>query len=88
MIQWMEIWNFESHEHTLFKDFSKGFNLFCGISNVGKCLTGDAVIVDTDGSMRTVLDMLKQGEWFVPSCRNDKFEFCQSSAIKIGRAHV
>lgn len=36
MIKSLEIKNFESHEHTVLKDFSPGFNLICGRSNQGK----------------------------------------------------
>jgi len=36
MIESMEIWDFESHEHTLIENFSPGLNLICGDSNVGK----------------------------------------------------
>lgn len=36
MIQRMEIRNFESHEYTVLKGFSKGFNLICGLSDTGK----------------------------------------------------
>lgn len=36
MIKSLEIKNFESHKHTVLKDFSPGFNLICGRSNQGK----------------------------------------------------
>ena len=36
MIKRLEIKNFENHEHTIFDDFSQGFNLICGQSDVGK----------------------------------------------------
>lgn len=36
MIKSLEIKNFESHKHTVLKDFSAGFNLICGRSNQGK----------------------------------------------------
>jgi len=36
MILGMEIKDWESHEHTVLKDFSVGFNLICGQSDTGK----------------------------------------------------
>jgi hypothetical protein len=36
MLTRMELWDFESHEHTVFDDFSPGLNLLCGDSNAGK----------------------------------------------------
>ena len=36
MIERIEVWNFESHEHTVVDDLSPGINLFCGASNSGK----------------------------------------------------
>ena len=36
MIKSIEIWDFESHEHTLLADLSAGFNLIFGESNAGK----------------------------------------------------
>ncbi len=36
MLKSIEIWNFESHEHTLIDGLSTGLNLICGESNAGK----------------------------------------------------
>jgi hypothetical protein len=36
MIQRIELWDFESHEHTVLEDISPALNLFCGVSNSGK----------------------------------------------------
>ena len=36
MINSIELWNWESHEHTLLADLSAGFNLIFGESNAGK----------------------------------------------------
>jgi AAA15 family ATPase/GTPase len=36
MLKSIEIWNFESHEHTLIDNLSEGLNLICGESNAGK----------------------------------------------------
>jgi len=36
MIQRLEIRNFENHEHLVLDDFSPGFNLICGDSDIGK----------------------------------------------------
>lgn len=36
MIELIEVWDFESHEHTILKDISSGLNLLCGESNSGK----------------------------------------------------
>jgi len=36
MLKRIEIWNFESHEHTVLDDLSEGLNLMCGESNSGK----------------------------------------------------
>jgi len=36
MIKRIELWNFESHEHTVVDDLSPGLNLICGDSNAGK----------------------------------------------------
>ena len=33
MLLGMEVWDFESHEHTVVEDFSAGLNLFCGESH-------------------------------------------------------
>jgi intein/homing endonuclease len=63
------------------EDFSAGLNLVCGESNAGKCLTGDTVITDRDGSMRTILDMFRQGSWVVPSVRSGKFSFERASGV-------
>lgn len=82
MIRSMEIWNFESHKHTKLEDLSPGFNLIFGESNSGKCLTGDTVVVDEDGSMRTILDMFEQGRWKVPSLDGErKFSFKDAVCI-------
>jgi len=81
MIKRIELKDFESHEHTVIEDLSEGLNLVCGDSNAGKCLTGDVVILDRDGSMRTILDMFRQGEWHVPSIRNGKFTFENASCV-------
>jgi DNA repair protein SbcC/Rad50 len=35
MIQFLEIWNYQSHKHTLL-DFSKGLNVIVGLSDAGK----------------------------------------------------
>lgn len=81
MIKSIELWNWENHEHTLVNDLSAGFNLIFGESNAGKCLTGDSVVVDDDGSMRTILDMFNQGEWRVPSIQNGRFSMEKVSCI-------
>lgn len=36
MLKKIEIWDFESHEHTILDDLSDGLNLICGESNSGK----------------------------------------------------
>ena len=36
MIQRIELWDFESHEHTVVEDISPAVSLFCGESNSGK----------------------------------------------------
>jgi len=36
MIKRIELWNFESHEHTVLDNISPGLNLLCGESNSGK----------------------------------------------------
>lgn len=36
MINRIELWDFESHEHTVLEDISPALNLFCGDSNAGK----------------------------------------------------
>ena len=36
MIKRIELWNFESHEHTVLDDISPALNLLCGESNSGK----------------------------------------------------
>jgi len=36
MLEYIEIWNFESHKHTIIDDLSDGLNLMCGESNSGK----------------------------------------------------
>lgn len=36
MIQLIELWDFESHEHTVLDDISPALNLLCGESNSGK----------------------------------------------------
>lgn len=36
MLKKIEIWDFESHEHTVIDDLSEGLNLVCGESNSGK----------------------------------------------------
>lgn len=36
MLKRMELWDFESHEHTVVDDLSEGLNLVCGESNSGK----------------------------------------------------
>lgn len=36
MIKEIELINFENHEHTVLKNFHKGFNLLCGNSMIGK----------------------------------------------------
>jgi len=36
MLKSIEMWDFESHEHTLVDDLSEGLNLICGESNAGK----------------------------------------------------
>lgn len=36
MLKRIEIWDFESHEHTILDDLSEGLNLICGESNSGK----------------------------------------------------
>jgi len=82
MIQRIELWDFESHEHTVLDNISPALNLICGESNSGKCLTGDTVILDKDGSLRTILDMFKQGEWVVPSLSSGgRFSFEMASCV-------
>lgn len=36
MIKRIELWDFESHEHTVIDDISPALNLLCGVSNSGK----------------------------------------------------
>lgn len=36
MLKRMELWDFESHKHTVVEDLSAGLNLICGESNAGK----------------------------------------------------
>jgi len=36
MLKSIEMWDFESHKHTLIDDLSEGLNLICGESNAGK----------------------------------------------------
>lgn len=36
MIKRIELWDFESHAHTVVSDFSNGFNVICGRSDAGK----------------------------------------------------
>jgi hypothetical protein len=44
----ISIKGFESHEDTVLDDLSPGLNAIVGISQSGKCLTGDTVVVDLD----------------------------------------
>ena len=81
MLKRIEIKDFESHKHTIIEDLSEQLNLIRGESNVGKCLTGDMVVTDRDGTMRTVLDMFRQGSWLVPSINNGRFSLEKAVCI-------
>jgi len=77
----ISIKGFESHEDTVLDDLSPGLNAIVGISQSGKCLTGDTVVVDLDGSQRTIFDMLRQGRWQVPSLEQHRFAWRSAIAI-------
>lgn len=68
----IEMTNFESHAHTILEGFSEGFNCIAGDSDVGKCLSGDTLLLRPDGSRTTIYDILKSANWTLPSIEKQK----------------